>query len=104
MGENIAMTRHQPEGQSTRRYRYRATASVSRSLVRRGDTGQQSTRQVVPVKSGRSIRQDQGEQQVVLRRKVTMPHEAIRPLTWAERKQLHQPQEAQPIRQYQLVS
>src|SRR5689334_3212129 len=106
MGENIAMTKKQPEGQYTRRYRYRATISVSRPLVRRSEASQQSPRQVVPVTRRRTVRLDQGEQRsVALRRRVTMPHEAIRPLTWAERKHLyHQPHLEKKPEQPVLVS
>ncbi|HET8842507.1 MAG TPA: FtsQ-type POTRA domain-containing protein [Ktedonobacteraceae bacterium] len=100
------MTKKQPEGQYTRRYRYRATISVSRPLVRRNEASQQSPHQVVPVTRRRTVRLDQGEQRsIALRRRVTMPHEAIRPLTWAERKQLyHQPHLEKKPEQPVLVS
>jgi len=78
------MTEKQPEGQDTRRYRYRATASVSRPVVRRTEIIQRGARGVVRMQEMPKTR---GEQPVAKRRTVTTPHEAIQPLSWAERQQ-----------------
>lgn len=90
------MTRKQPGGQNTRRYTYRATASVSRPLVRRNTSGQRDQRAESLEKS---TRREQGLAPVSRGRRVTMPHEAVQPLTWAERRErFHQPQAQQPAR------
>lgn len=83
------MINKHPEEQPMRRYRYRATASVSRPLIRRGGTASDKVRRqsgsLGPTKS-------LAAQQTLVKRKVTMPHEAIQPLSWAERhKRFRQP-------------
>lgn len=96
MGERIDMTRKQPDGQNTRRYTYRATASVSRPLVRRSTLNQRGPRAEGPE---RSVRQEQRITPVGRGRRVTMPREAVQPLTWAERRErFRQPQVQQPAR------
>lgn len=84
------MTKKQPGGQYTRRYTYRATASVSRPLVRRRPPGLHS-----PTAGGREERKTGHGPQG---RRVTMPHEAIAPLTWAQRRERFRQQGATPAR------
>jgi hypothetical protein len=118
------MTNQKPEGQYIRRYRYRATASVSRPLIRRGEANQSDEHENVqlpgrgrgpvkqPVATKRKVttpheaerreryRQPQAAQEVATRRKVTIPHEAVQPLSWAERRERYrQPQPERPTRQ-----
>src|SRR5579883_3489551 len=90
MGERIDMTRKQPGGQNTRRYTYRATVSVSRPLVRRSALGQRDARAASLERSARQ------QEPVMVRRRVTMPHEAVQPLTWAERRERFRQPQAQP--------
>ena len=90
MGERIDMTRKQPGGQNTRRYTYRATVSVSRPLVRRSALGQRDARAASLERSARQ------QEPVMVRRQVTMPHEAVQPLTWAERRERFRQPQAQP--------
>src|SRR5579883_2279579 len=71
MGERIDMTRKQPGGQETRRYTYRATVSVSRPLVRRSTLSQGDPRAESLEKYAR-----RQQEPVMMRRRVTMPHEA----------------------------
>ncbi len=90
------MTRKQPGGQNTRRYTYRATASVSRPLVRRNTSGQRGPR---AESLARDARREQERAQVARGRRVTLPHETVQPLTWAERRErFRQPQAQQPAR------
>ena len=72
------MKEQQPYGQRSHNYRYRATASVSRTVVRREEASQTRSRNArrTPEQTSRSVLSE---------RKVTMPHEAIQPLSWAER-------------------
>src|SRR5581483_6687469 len=96
MGECIDMTRKQPGGQNTRRYTYRATASVSRPLIRRSTLSQREAR---AQGLERNARRGQENLPVARRRRVTMPHEAVQPLTWAERRaRFRQPQVQQSAR------
>ena len=90
------MTRKQPEGQNnTRRYTYRATASVSRPLVRRSTLSRRDARAEEREEQERDLRRNQA----ALGRRVTMPREAMQPLTWAERRErFRQPQARQPAR------
>ena len=91
MGERIDMTRKQPGGQETRRYTYRATVSVSRPLVRRSTLSQGDPRAESLEKYAR-----RQQEPVMMRRRVTMPHEAVQPLTWAERRKRFRQPQAQP--------
>lgn len=87
MGERIDMNTQQPGGQHTRRYTYRATASVSRPLVRRRTPGLRDPRA-----------QNQPERRPGEReRRVTLPHEAVQPPTWAERRERFR-QPSAPVR------
>jgi cell division septal protein FtsQ len=95
------MTEKQPEGQDTRRYRYRATASVSRPVVRRSEVIQRGTRGPVRVKE---VQRARAEQPVSKRRTVTTPHEAIQPLSWAERQQRFRHPQAEQSGRGKLVS
>lgn len=92
------MTYKQPDGHESRRYRYRASASVSRPVVRRKEPGRYDVReQQAPVRSAR------GNQPGEARRMVTMPHEAVQPLTWAERHERFRTQRAGKSGQGRLV-
>ena len=72
------MNRMQPDGQDTRRYRYRATSSVTRPVVRRQEASQRNEREQAQAYRGR---------------RVTMPHEVVQPASWAERhERFRQPQ------------
>lgn len=75
------MINKEPKEQATRRYRYRATASVSRPVVRRGETKSRDTRDHAQLQGVTRSR----DAQTPVKRQVTMPHEAIQPLSWAER-------------------
>ena len=78
------MNRMQPDGQNTRRYRYRATSSVTRPVVRRQEASQRNERE---------------QDQAYRGRRVTMPREVVQPPSWAERhERFHQPQAHQPLR------
>jgi hypothetical protein len=100
MGENIAMIKKQPEEQQPpRRYRYRATVSVSRTLVPRGEASQHKMRENI---QAQSMKKESAEQDMIMKRRVTMPHETVQPLSWSERHeryQRHRQQPAQPQRQ-----
>lgn len=87
------MTRKQPDGQKdTRRYTYRASASVSRPVVRRSALSQSDARAEA---QEREVRREQTS----LGRRVTMPREAVQPMTWAERRErFRQPPVQQPAR------
>jgi hypothetical protein len=84
------MTKKQPGGQNTRRYTYRATVSVSRPLVRRRPPSLHA--QIVERREERNT--GRGPQ----RRQVTIPHEAIQPLTWSERRERFRQRVATPVR------
>lgn len=102
------MTYKQPDGLDPRRYKNRTSAPVSRSFVRRSAAdqfGQRERKAVLaqvrtarratggqagaPKRAGSHL--DSGKQDASergpkrLERVVTMPHEAVQPLTWAER-------------------
>lgn len=81
------MTYKQPDGLDPRRYKNRTSASVSRSFVRRNGTSQVVLRErrsaLAQVRTAR--RTPAGRAASIERRVVTMPHEAVQPLTWAER-------------------
>lgn len=82
MGEHIDMNRKQPDGPDTRRYRYRATSSTTRPVIRRQEASQRNER-------------EQG--QAYRGRRVTMPHEVVQPVSWAERhERFRQPQADRP--------
>lgn len=76
------MTRKQPEEQDIRRYTYRASASVSRPLVRRRELSQ---RDVYEQDQPQRVEREQAR--ALRGRRVTMPHEAVQPMTWAERQE-----------------
>lgn len=127
------MTNQRQEGQYIRRYRYRATASVSRPLVPRGETRQGNglgdvrlpkggrvqvepqvatkRRVTVPREAAQPVsserreryRQPQAAQQVATKRKVTMPHEAVQPLSWAERRERYHPPQPAGSPRHRLV-
>lgn len=105
MGEHINMTYKQPDGLDPRRYKNRTN---SRSFVRRGDTSQYAIRERraalaqirttrrapngQAVAAGRAVPAFRLDKEDATRRSpqqekrvVTMPHEAVQPLTWAER-------------------
>ncbi len=80
------MTYKQPDGLDPRRYKNRASTPVSRSFVRRGEAIQRVARERRASSSpARSPRPAQAGAVAAGRRVVTMPHEAVQPLTWAER-------------------
>jgi hypothetical protein len=88
------MTRKQPEEQDIRRYTYRASASVSRPLVRRRELSQRDIRE-----QDQPQEVEKDEAQVLRVRRVTLPHEAVQPMTWAERQErFRQPRGEQPVR------
>lgn len=84
------MTREQPDGQkNTRRYTYRATVSVSRPVIRRSALSQREARLEAQERDARRERASMG-------RRVTMPREAVQPMTWAERRERFRRPTAQP--------
>ncbi|HEX7735180.1 MAG TPA: FtsQ-type POTRA domain-containing protein [Ktedonobacteraceae bacterium] len=102
MGEHIDMTYKQPDGIDPRRHRNRTSAPVSRSYTRRGAGEQPAARErkaalaqvrnprgAVPGKVAATERPrvlDASERLPERNERiVTMPHEAVQPLTWAER-------------------
>lgn len=96
------MTYKQPDGQHIRRYKYRATASVSRPVVRRRESSQYDVRgQQVRALTSRRSKAD--EMAPVERRVVTMPHEAVRPMSWAERHERFRSQQAEQSARGRLV-
>ncbi len=103
------MTYKQPEGLDPRRYKNRTGAPVSRSFVKRSAAEQfgqrdrkavlaqvRTARRATGERAGAQKRQgshlESGKQDASerapkqLERVVTMPHEAVQPLTWAERR------------------
>jgi hypothetical protein len=95
------MTKQQPERQNTQRYRYRATASVSRPLMRRRKASSRNEREHVQLSSREKSRaepQVATERKAASERKVTMPDEAVQPLSWAERRSRYrQPRSGQEV-------
>lgn len=94
------MINKQPEEQQERRYRYRATVSVSRPVVRRGTASQSQTYDRTRLQG---LKKSQGRQATAVRRRVTLPHEAIQPLSWAERHERYRQLQRTPSTYPQLV-
>jgi len=81
------MTYKQPDGLDPRRYKNRTGAHVSRSFVRSSQASPYAVRErrVTSAQARATRRAQVGKAAVGGRRVVTMPHEAVQPLTWAER-------------------
>ncbi len=109
MGEHIDMTHKQPDGLDPRRYRNRASAPVSRSFVRRDEASQHVVRERrAPLAQVRTNRRAPGANTSELTPKrnvriVTLPHEAVQPLTWAERHARYRASQADRSAQGRLV-
>jgi cell division septal protein FtsQ len=82
------MTKQQPDKQNIRRYKYHTTSAVAYPIVRRRASSQYEKAQeqrtyVAPNATGR---------------RVTAPHQAVQPLSWAERhERFRNPQVEQPV-------
>lgn len=99
------MTYKQPDGLDPRRYKNRTGAHVSRSFVRSSKANPYALRERrVSATQARTTRRAQGGKAVVAgRRVVTMPHEAVQPLTWAERHARYRGQPTDQPAQERLV-
>ncbi len=92
------MVNKKPELQSMQRYRYRATSSVSRPVVRRVEANQSSVPSVVQRPD-----YDGGGVQTLVKRRVTMPHQAVQPLSWSERRERYRLPVPEPPKRDNLV-
>ncbi len=90
------MINKQPNGQHTQRYRYRATASVSRPVTRRNQPGKQ-------LDEGQRTRREVLAEVGSTGRTVTMPRQAVQPVSWAERKARFHDTHGQPALRGRLV-
>ncbi|HEY0756138.1 MAG TPA: FtsQ-type POTRA domain-containing protein [Ktedonobacteraceae bacterium] len=117
------MTYKQPDGLDPRRYKNRVSAPVSRSYMRRSAGRELPAREqrtpLAQLRAGRrtplkkavalDIRVPSGTRNVSERglkertRVVTMPHEAVQPLTWAERHARYRAQGTGQFEQKQLT-
>jgi hypothetical protein len=103
------MTHKQPDGLDPRRYRNRASAPVSRAFVRRDEANQHVVRERrVPLAQVRTNRRapDENTGENASKRNVrivTLPHEAVQPLTWAERHARYRSSQADSSAQGRLV-
>ena len=114
------MTYKQPEGLDPRRHRNRVSAPVSRSSVRYNQANQHVVRErPAPLAQVRTARrtlvrldnEDTGERSPKRnkrasqgdKRVVTMPHEAVQPLTWAERHTRYRARQTAQSAQVRLV-
>lgn len=96
MGEWNNMINKQPDGKDTRYYRYQATVPGLRPMARRSSLQQRNSR--VGSQEPR-LRKAQVVAPSLAERRVTVPHEAVQPLSWAERRErFRSPAADQPAR------
>ena len=99
------MTYKQPDGLDPRSYKNRVSGPVSRSYTRRSEASQRAARERrTGPKQVKALRGAQAGSVVeTARRIVTMPHEAVQPLTWAERHERYRGQQVSASTRGRLV-
>ena len=94
------MTNKQPDRQNSRRYRYHATDTGARPIARRRSVNQRATDENV---QEHNVRRERAASPDSPGRRVTMPHEAVQPLSWSERRERFRQPPASPSTHGRLV-